>query len=227
MTKFTYGGIFTPGKGDLKIQGEAGTKINPYTNEMLQITGSNVKEAKQVDAKVVMDTNNYVQYYNASAFSNKIISIDDGENKAGKLEMEISFTNNRFSGTIKNNTGYDLEDCNLINGNAYIHIASIKNGETKKIDDVSKNVNLNQGPAWQILDPTMQSGFVNYGSGVNMSNSVRKKYLEARQKSAITRVYMNSRGGMLNSPMFLDGAVLLKLRKFLLIIKTLRPMKNL
>ena len=203
ITKTTYGGVFTPRKGDLKIQGAAGVKIIPYANDMFQYKGNNATESRQVDAKVVMDGSSYIQYYDASAFNNKVVSIDEEQSKTQKLEMSLVFNNNHFSGTIKNNTGYDLEDCNLINGNVYLTIDSIKNGETKKLNDICKAINLNQGGVWQIIDPTMKNGYGNYGPGVNMTASKRKEILDMRQKSAIARVFMNNGSRTLNTPMFI------------------------
>ena len=203
MTKSTYGGVFTPKKGDLKVQGEAGARIIPYANEMFQYRGNNSSDSKQVDAKVIMDAKSYIQYYEASAFSNKLLSIDEEQGKTGKLEIAIKFSNNRFSGTIKNDTGYDLENCNLINGTSYLTIDSIKNGENKSINDNSKSLNMSQGGVWEILDPMMRNGNSYYGPGVNMTESKRKEMLEARQKSAMVRVFMNNGSRMINAPMFI------------------------
>lgn len=133
----TYGGVVTPTKGTMKIEAADGMHIKTLT-ENIDYHGSvstTNKNPKVVDAKINLGAKPSIEFYKNGVFSNRLIDIDMDELKSGKIEGSINYANGVFKGTVKNNSGFDLEDCYIVTTSNYITLGNLKNGETREIND--------------------------------------------------------------------------------------------
>lgn len=131
----TYGGILTPVKSNIKVEGTDGEEISPLTNYQNADTNNqdNKKRAKVIDAKVTVSPEQSTEFYKNSVFSSRTVKISNRETLKGKFESNLNYSNNTFSGTIKNNSGFDMQEAYVLIPGNYISIGKIKNGETKSI----------------------------------------------------------------------------------------------
>ncbi|MCY6371603.1 hypothetical protein [Clostridium ganghwense] len=132
----TYSSIFTPNKGDMKIESADGMDIEPIFN----LIHDNYPQSKEkiIESKIIWEPKTSVEFYNNSVFENKILKLNVNETKKGILEGKLNYINGEYNGEIKNNLGFDLEDCYLITSSGCIKIGEIKKGEVKKINQATK-----------------------------------------------------------------------------------------
>lgn len=133
----SYGGVFTPTKGTMKIEAADGMHIKTLSENVYDKgTVSNTNKApKVVDAKVNLGSKPSIEFYKNGVFSNRLIDIGMDEIKNGQIEGALNYANGVFKGTVKNNSGFDLEDCYVVTTSNYISLGKIKNGETKEINE--------------------------------------------------------------------------------------------
>ncbi|HWR60209.1 MAG TPA: hypothetical protein VN580_01275 [Clostridia bacterium] len=136
ITPKSYAGIFTPQKESIRIEAGAGYDIQPMlmnNGYYGGFSGNNSYQGK-VDSKVVIGPRTTLEFYRNGVWSMKTMSIEADETIKGKLESDLNYANGSFSGTIKNTSGFDLEECYIITPSQYASIGPVKNGETKQVE---------------------------------------------------------------------------------------------
>lgn len=192
----SYASVVTPNKGDIKIQGGDGMDIEPiFRVQYDRYNGSQTRE-KIVESKIIIEPKTVVEYYNNSVFQNQIIKLNVDETKKGTLEGKLNYSDGVYKGEVKNNLGFDLEDCHIIIPGGTIKIGNIKKGEIRKIEEASKaysNKSYN-GDIYRLVDEMYES-----------YNIPRKNYAQIKssnQKRQILLGYFNNRDNKIQPTIF-------------------------
>lgn len=133
----TYAGIFTPNKDSMKVEAGEDFGIKPLNINRGYYYGGPVTDEnspKRIDSKVIVSPKTVLEFYDNGIWSMRTLNIESEKVLSGKLESSLNYAKGAFTGTIKNTSGFDLDECYLITPNQYADIGPIKNGETKQIN---------------------------------------------------------------------------------------------
>lgn len=131
----TYAGIFTPTKNNIRVEAENGVQIMPLlVNRGNYGSVDGNEQVRKIEAKVSLSPQNAIEFYRTGVWSMKTVMLEDDREVGGKIEGKLNYTGGSFTGTLKNATGFDLEECYIVTSNQYLKLGAIKNGETLNID---------------------------------------------------------------------------------------------
>lgn len=188
----TYGGIFTPLKSDIKVEGSSEISIKPIlTNNNFDGGYNSNNPPKIIDSKVVLSPKKYIEFYKSGIYANRTVSIDSNFDIKGKFAANVNFSNKKFTGEVINNTNLNIEDCYFVTQDSYIKLGDIKNGETKKLDDVGLTLG-NKG--YRFVDAIYGMNMNNNGGKINYTEDQLKKLRENQQKMQVLNGYLNRDG---------------------------------
>ena len=171
----TYVGILNTNKSRVKISGKNGERLLPLYNYYY----SNQPSGKEVlEATIHSGENGAVEYKNSSILENKILQLQENEVNLGKLETDLNITNGRITGTIKNTTNLDMQDCLLIMPDGYYKIENLKKGQVVNLD--SSKILSHNGNIFQMI----QDSYFNRTNS-SKSEEQRKRNLDLRQEGNI------------------------------------------
>jgi hypothetical protein len=94
----------------------------------------NENTPKRVDSKVTVAPKTILEFYKNGIWSMRTLALESQDVLSGKLESNLNYAKGAYTGTIKNTSGFDLNECYIITPNQYANIGPIKNGETKQIN---------------------------------------------------------------------------------------------
>lgn len=185
----SYGGIFTPNKTNLKIEGIEDIRIKPFMRD-IYYGSSNLEnwDGKRVDAKYVLSPKPSLEYYDIGIWSMKTFTLERYSELKGGIKGKVSYEDSSFKGYIENNTNLDLNDCYLISANQYIELGSIKSGEKKEISS-SKVQNYND--RYVLLDSIYGLRHVNRNTAKGMTKDEIEKVRSNYQKRNVVEYYFN------------------------------------
>lgn len=131
-----YAGIFTPKKENIRVEAGTGYDIQPMLLNTGYYGGSygNGGPSGRIDSKVILGSGTTLEFYRNGIWSMKTMAMESKIALKGKLETDLNYANGTFFGTIRNTSGFDLEECYIITPNQYASIGPVKNGETKQVD---------------------------------------------------------------------------------------------
>ncbi|MGI6585491.1 MAG: hypothetical protein ACOX3L_06030 [Lutisporaceae bacterium] len=129
-----YAGVFTPNKDNIRIEAARDFKIKPLRMNNNYYRGSIDSTSKRTDSKITLSPKTVLEFYNRGVWSMNTLVVEAGEEFSGKLESNLNYAKDSFTGTIFNNSGFDLDECYIITPNQYADIGPIKNGETKHVN---------------------------------------------------------------------------------------------
>ncbi len=132
----TYAGVFTPNKDNIRIEAGEDFDIRPLMLNNGYYGGRMPDEntPKRIDSKVIVSPKTVLEFYKNSIWSMRTLALESEDILAGKLESNLNYAKGVYTGTIKNTSGFDLDECYIITPNQYANIGPIKNGETKQIN---------------------------------------------------------------------------------------------
>jgi len=132
----TYAGVFTPNKDSIRIEAAGDFDISPLRINEGYYMGSMADEntPKRIESKVIVSPKTILEFYKSGVWSMKTLAVETDDFLTGKLESSLNYSKGSLVGTIKNNSGFDLDECYIITPNQYADAGPIKNGETKQID---------------------------------------------------------------------------------------------
>ena len=85
-----------------------------------------------------------ISFGNTEAFSKNIFAMySEQEEKASGFEKNISMSDNKISGTVTNQTGYDLSEAGIVYNGFYMYLGNVKAGETVSLDSKKTKMLLN------------------------------------------------------------------------------------
>lgn len=84
-----------------------------------------------------------VRVYNKAAFSPTYLELNSKEACEKGIDVDISCTDYRLSGTITNNFGYDLEHAVMVSGGMVYDIGSLKQGEVLDVSSLQEAKEIN------------------------------------------------------------------------------------
>lgn len=136
-----YAGVFTPQKDSIRVEAGEDFNIHPMKLNNVYYGGSASKDntTKSIDSKVTVSPKTILEFYRSGIWSMKTLSMDANKVFSGKLESNLNYAKGSFTGTIKNTSGFDLEECYIITPNQYANVGSVKNGEIKQLDIKTSN----------------------------------------------------------------------------------------
>jgi hypothetical protein len=131
-----YAGVFTPNKDDIRIEAAGDFDISPLRVNDNYYRGSVNDEntAKRVDSKVILTPRTVLEFYDSGVWSMKTLAMETEDILTGKLESNLNYSKGSFTGTIKNTSGFDLDECYIITPTQYADVGPVKNGETKQVN---------------------------------------------------------------------------------------------
>jgi len=132
----TYAGVFTPNKDSIRIEAAGDFDISPLRINEGYYMGSMADEntPKRIESKVIVSPKTILEFYKSGVWSMKTLAVETDDFLTGKLESSLNYSKGSLVGTIKNTSGFDLDECYIITPNQYADAGPIKNGETKQID---------------------------------------------------------------------------------------------
>lgn len=132
----TYAGVFTPQKENIRVEAGADYDIQPMLLNTGYYGGSydNGNPSGRIDSKVLLGSRTTLEFYRNGIWSMKTMTMESEAPLKGKLETDMNYANGTFTGTIRNTSGFDLEECYIITPNQYASIGPVKNGESKQVD---------------------------------------------------------------------------------------------
>ncbi|MGE5629511.1 MAG: hypothetical protein ACM3TR_00265 [Caulobacteraceae bacterium] len=136
ITPKVYAGVFSPNKSNIRIEAGDGIEMRPIVlNQGYYGPGPMPREdsPKRIDSKVIMSPKTILEFYKTGIWSMKTIAINSKNVLTGKIESKLNYAKGEFVGTVKNTSGFDLDECYIITSNQYANIGPVKNGETKQI----------------------------------------------------------------------------------------------
>ncbi len=131
----TYAGIFTPTKNNIVVKSEGEGRIRPLFVDRGRYgsVGGN-EQVSRIEAKVNLAPLNTIEYYKTGVWSMKAVMLEDGQVSGGSVEGSLNYGGESFTGSVTNNSGFDLEECYIITANQYMKVGAIRNGETASIN---------------------------------------------------------------------------------------------
>ncbi|NLP28657.1 MAG: hypothetical protein GX370_07830 [Clostridia bacterium] len=159
-TVSSYAAIFTPQKSKLRIETEDGDRIFPITDSYFFNDDSITKE--DLEARIISDGNNGIEYVNSSILQPKILEIQSKESNIGKIDATINFKSGDLEGTIVNSTNLDLEECFLVTSSKYYDLGSMDKGASRNLEE-SKNYS-HGGDMYQFVDMVYGYHYSQYSS---------------------------------------------------------------
>lgn len=186
----TYAAVFSPKKGDMKVEGVGDTTIRPIMNNYYGGRSSidTTKASKNIEQKVNLTPKLSIEFFKLGVFSNKTIGIDSKTKAKGNIECNINYANSSFKGDIKNNSGFDIDEGYIVDKSSYIPIGSIKNGESKNIDEAVKTYRRGD---WYNFTETIYKPIYRTGrSTQSYSDKEIQKFREEEQKRQIMSQYL-------------------------------------
>lgn len=133
----TIAGIFTPVKRDITVETEDGMNISSivFSNYPVNFYGQNPNNnTRIVDSKFNYSSKPSVEFFKNRIWSMRTLALENNNINMGDLDCKIGYKGNKFIGTIKNNTGIDLEECVILTPQQFMDLGPIKKDEIKSID---------------------------------------------------------------------------------------------
>lgn len=136
MIPKTYAGVFTPNKDSIRIEAGDDFDIHPIMLNNGYYGGPmpNEDTPKRIDSKVTVAPKTVLEFYKNGVWSMRTLALESEAVLTGKLESNLNYAKGAFTGTIKNTSGFDLDESYIITPNQYASVGPIKNGETKQIN---------------------------------------------------------------------------------------------
>ncbi|MHB1392876.1 MAG: hypothetical protein ACYCYE_07340 [Clostridia bacterium] len=132
----TYAGVFTPNKDSIRVEAGGDFDIRPLMMNNGYYGGPMLNEnaPKRIDSKVIVSPKTILEFYKNGVWSMRTLTLETDEVLTGKLESNLNYAKGAYTGTIKNTSGFDLDECYVITPNQYANVGPVKNGETKQIN---------------------------------------------------------------------------------------------
>ncbi len=132
----TYAGVFIPNKSSIRVEAGEDTDIRPLRYGNINYRGPISSDVSMgiVDSKVILSPKTVLEFYGSGVWSMKTLAMERDEILTGKVTSNLNYARGAFTGTIENNSGFDLEECYIITANQYADIGPLKNGEAKQIE---------------------------------------------------------------------------------------------
>lgn len=131
-----YAGVFSPNKENIRIEAGDGLDLKPALLNQRYYgyrTMSDEEIPKRIDSKIILSPETVLEFYKTGVWSMKTIALEPSKALSGKLEGKLNYANGEFVGTIKNTSGFDIEECHIVTNSQYGDIGPVKNGETKQV----------------------------------------------------------------------------------------------
>lgn len=131
-----YAGVFSPNKQNIRIEAGDGLDLKPMLLNQRYYgyrTMSDEEIPKRIDTKIILSPKTVLEFYKTGIWNMKTLALEPKNVLQGKLEGKLNYANGEFVGTIKNTSGFDLEECHVFTSSQYGDIGPVKNGETKQV----------------------------------------------------------------------------------------------
>ncbi|SHI66770.1 hypothetical protein SAMN02745163_00603 [Clostridium cavendishii DSM 21758] len=131
----SYIGVMAPRKSNLKIEEPKGVVLSSI-NDMDNYGPRSLRglSGNEISQKVIYEGNKtYFELNDLAPFTPEIFETNESVGKFGKIESNLNFSEGKLYGTIKNNTGYDIENILVMTGKGVWRIGKLSATETKEI----------------------------------------------------------------------------------------------
>lgn len=132
-----YAGVFTPNKSNVRIEAGDDLNLRPIMLDRGYYGPGPMPDentSKRIDSKVILSPKTVLEFYKTGVWSMKTVALESKDTMTGKIESSLNYAKAAFTGTIKNASGFDLDECYIITPNQYANIGPVKNGETKQVN---------------------------------------------------------------------------------------------
>lgn len=185
----SYAGIFTPVKSNIKVEAGEGMDIKPLNS----FNGDyyppyNQNQQKIVDTKYNLGSKTTAEFYRNSVWNMRTTGLEMDTIPSGGIECQVNYADSKFTGTIKNTTGFDLEECYLITPNQYMVIGPLKKGESKDISGSALSYN-EQYDLLQKLYPDINKGMRRPKLSKEETEALKK---QSQNNQLLNYVFMSS-----------------------------------
>ncbi len=188
----SYVGVFTPNKSNIRIETADGTGIKPIvldTNQYMQTNQQNDKAQKQVVTKVTVSPKAIIEFYRTSVWSMKTLSLRNNQNVTGRFDVNINHSNNTYSGTVKNNSSFDLDECYLVTSYQVLDIGPVKANETITISNKKGKYYAN---SYEMINAIYKDPYAGRNSSKKFTAQEIDEFRKNLQKRQVMEFYLMS-----------------------------------
>lgn len=223
-----YAGIFNPTKRDLKIETEEGMNFKPVASSNFYNDRNSDAQPIKIDSKVMLGAKTGIEFYKTGLWSMNTVVAEMEAPIKGKLDTNLKYSNGKITGTITNNTDYDLGELYVVSANQLAIIGEIRVGATKSIDLSMKNF---YGNKYDMLNLIYKDPYAaqSYNNPSKLNDEELMEYRENQQKRQVMETFLNQSGvggeslliGWSKTPIskkiFVNGKEIKKLEKTLML----------
>ena len=129
----------SPNNRDYQIVVEGSKNIDPYYNSNQVYYDSSAEQDKTYSYAIEYNSDETVLHMeNQASFQSSNLKNSQTVKQKGRMAFtNIQIGESKVSGVVTNNTGYDLEDCMIVNHGDIIVLGSLKAGESISLDRIS------------------------------------------------------------------------------------------
>lgn len=131
--------VTSPNNRDYQIVVEGSKNIDPYYNSNQVYYDSSAEQDKTYSYAIEYNSDETVLHMeNQASFQSSNLKNSQTVKQKGRMAFtNIQIGESKVSGVVTNNTGYDLEDCMIVNHGDIIVLGSLKAGESISLDRIS------------------------------------------------------------------------------------------
>ncbi|MDF2519862.1 MAG: hypothetical protein K0R84_490 [Clostridia bacterium] len=191
----SYAGVFTPNKSNIRIEAADDMRIKPITLNNYGYYGpmpqQDSKKPKQVVTKVTVSPKTVIEYYRTSIWSMRTLVLNNNQNIPGKFDVNINHSKGAYSGTVKNNSGFDMYECYIVTSNQVIEIGAIKNNETITLTDKKGKY---YSYSYDMINAIYKDPYAGRKPGQKLTQQEIDEFRQSMQKRQIMEYYLMSQG---------------------------------
>lgn len=174
--------VTSPNNRDYQIVVEGSKNIDPYYNSNQVYYDSSAEQDKTYSYAIEYNSDETVLHMeNQASFQSSNLKNSQTVKQKGRMAFtNIQIGESKVSGVVTNNTGYDLEDCMIVNHGDIIVLGSLKAGESISLDRISPSKYLKYadiGSDWEEM-VTQAVGANNNGYTEDVQSQRRQSLLK-------------------------------------------------
>lgn len=187
----SFAGVFTPNKSNIRVEAADDMGIKPLVldtyNQYYPQNQKEDKKPKQVVTKVIVSPKTIIEYYKTSVWSMKTLALSDNQNITGKFDVNFNYSKGTYSGTVKNNSSFDLQECYLVTSYQVMDIGPIKANETITINNKKGKYYSN---SYDMINTIYKDPYMGRRSGQRFTAKEIEEFRRNLQKRQIMEFYL-------------------------------------
>jgi hypothetical protein len=191
----SYAGVFTPNKSNIRVEAAGDMGIKPLLLNVqygpMPPQQKDDNKPKQVTAKVTVSPKTIIEFYRNSVWSMKTLALSNNENLTGKFDVNINYSKSVYNGTIKNNSGFDLDECYIVTSNQVINVGPVKSNETMTLKDAKAK---SYSFGYDLINTIYKDPYAGRKPGQKLTTQQIDEFRRSFQKRQVMEFYLMGGG---------------------------------